>query len=215
MRPPCSRNGARSEMLPSSTRRVNPGIAWSIKESTCSSDSRKTIACASEAPKQNLQIKMVRALPGGHEFVAYLDAIGELDGNHASSTGRRPPAGIRRNRRACCRSIRSSSAIPGSAGFQNVALVVFVRKHHAGNSIPQGIHHRGATPGIRPTWSKRPLSRSKPGEFPAHSGIRFPQNGCMSCAHLGLCLNNQQLIDANLIRIAGASDLDWLDELMD
>ena len=22
-------------------------------------------------------------------------------------------------------------------------------------------------------------------QFPAHSGIRFPQNGCMSCAHLG------------------------------
>jgi hypothetical protein len=28
------------------------------------------------APQKNLQIKVVRALPGGHEFVAYLDAIG-------------------------------------------------------------------------------------------------------------------------------------------
>ena len=26
------------------------------------------------------------------------------------------------------------------------------------------------------------------GQFPSHSGIRFPQNGCVSCSHLGLCL---------------------------
>ena len=53
------------------------------------------------------------------------------------------------------------------------------------------------------------------GHFPSHSGIRFPQNGCVSCSHLGLCLNNQQLIEANLIRRPGASDLDWLDEISD
>jgi len=53
------------------------------------------------------------------------------------------------------------------------------------------------------------------GQFLSHSGIRFSQNGCVSCAHLGLCLNNHQLIDANLIRKSGASELDWLDELVD
>jgi len=37
----------------------------------------------------------------------------------------------------------------------------------------------------------------------------------MSCAHLRLCLGNEQLVAANLIRKAGASDLDWLDELVD
>ena len=29
------------------------------------------------------------------------------------------------------------------------------------------------------------------GEFPSHPGIRFPQNGCISCAQLGLCLGNR------------------------
>jgi hypothetical protein len=52
-------------------------------------------------------------------------------------------------------------------------------------------------------------------QFPSHSGIRFPQNGCVSCPHLGLCLDDQKLIDANLIRTPGANDLAWLDELMD
>jgi hypothetical protein len=53
------------------------------------------------------------------------------------------------------------------------------------------------------------------GQFAAHSGIRFPQNGCTSCSHLGLCLNDRRLVDVNLIRRPGASDLDWLDELSD
>jgi hypothetical protein len=37
----------------------------------------------------------------------------------------------------------------------------------------------------------------------------------VSCAHLGLCIDDKRLIDSNLIRIPGAIDLDWLDELVD
>ena len=37
-------------------------------------------------------------------------------------------------------------------------------------------------------------------QFPAHSGIRFPQNGCLSCSHLGLCLGKQDMVDVQLIR---------------
>jgi hypothetical protein len=59
------------------------------------------------------------------------------------------------------------------------------------------------------------ISQIEAAQFAARSGIRFPQNGCMSCAHLGLCLNDQKLIDSSLIRTPGASDLDWLDELVD
>src|SRR6267378_8003983 len=32
------------------------------------------------SPRKNLQIKAFRTLPGGNDFVAYLDALGELDG---------------------------------------------------------------------------------------------------------------------------------------
>jgi len=52
-------------------------------------------------------------------------------------------------------------------------------------------------------------------QLPSHSGIRFPQNGCVSCPYLGLCLGNQTLIDGNLIRTSGVNDLAWLDELVD
>jgi hypothetical protein len=33
-------------------------------------------------PKKNLQIKFTRSLPEGNDFVAYVDAIGHLDGTH-------------------------------------------------------------------------------------------------------------------------------------
>ena len=53
------------------------------------------------------------------------------------------------------------------------------------------------------------------GHFNPHSGIRFPQNKCVSCSHVGLCLNNQNLIDTNLIRTPGGNGFAWLDELVD
>ncbi|MGC2828296.1 MAG: PD-(D/E)XK nuclease family protein [Candidatus Acidiferrum sp.] len=165
-------------------------------------------------PQKNLQIKMVRALPSGREFVAYLDAIGELDGQPCvidwkTTTSRYPedPEGLL----SLDPQLLSYSWI---SGIPAVALVVFVRKHQ-----PEIQYLKAVISEERRQEFGRLVEatavRIGAGEFPARSGIRFPQNGCMSCAHLGLCLNNPQLIDANLIRIAGARDLDWLDELMD
>ena len=49
-------------------------------------------------------------------------------------------------------------------------------------------------------------------QFVPRSGIRFPQNGCIGCAHLGLCLDRQPLVEAKLVRRPTA-ELDWLDEI--
>jgi hypothetical protein len=99
-------------------------------------------------------------------------------------------------------------------GISEVAVVVFVRKHH-----PE-IQYLRATisEGQRSEFGRlveNTVSQIETGHFAPHSGIRVPQNACVSCSHLGLCLGNEQLITANLIRKAGASDLDWLDELVD
>ena len=37
-------------------------------------------------------------------------------------------------------------------------------------------------------------------QFGSRNGIRFPQNGCVSCALLGLCLGNESLVGTKLIR---------------
>ncbi len=59
------------------------------------------------------------------------------------------------------------------------------------------------------------MSQIEAGQFLPHSGIRFPQNGCLSCPYLGLCLENEPIVEAKLVRRAGASDLDWLEHFDD
>src|SRR5262249_22810721 len=97
-------------------------------------------------------------------------------------------------------------------GIPDVAMVVFVRKRLIEIQY------------LRTTISEEQraeygqlvadtVGQIEAGRFLPHSGIRFPQNGCVSCPHLGLCLNNRNLVDSRLVRRPGASDLDWLDQL--
>ena len=80
-------------------------------------------------PEQDLQIKMTRRLPGDNEFVAYIDALGELDGTKClidwkTTASRYPeePAGLLSlDPQLICYSWIS--------GIRDVALVVFVRKN--------------------------------------------------------------------------------------
>jgi hypothetical protein len=165
-------------------------------------------------PRKNLQIKMVRTLLEGNEFVAYLDALGELDGRHClidwkTTTSRYPeePEGLLSlDPQLICYSWIS--------GISDVALVVFVRKRspeiqYLGASISEERRQEFGQ------LVETTIGQIEAGQFLPHSGIRFPQNGCVSCAHLGLCLDNQMLIASKLFRRPGASDLDWLDELAD
>ena len=80
-------------------------------------------------PQENLQLKVARDLSNGNQFVAYVDAIGELDGQHClmdwkTTTSRYPeaPAGLLTlDPQLVCYSWMT--------GISDVALVVFVRKH--------------------------------------------------------------------------------------
>ncbi len=165
-------------------------------------------------PVKNLQIKMIRTVSRGSEFVAYLDALGELDGQHClmdwkTTSSRYPeePEGLLSlDPQLVCYSWIS--------GISDVALIVFVRKH-----LPEIQYLKASiTEEQRQEFGRlveSAIGQIEEGQFAPHSGIRFPQNGCVSCPHLGLCLNNQELMNRNLIRKPGASDLDWLDELVD
>jgi hypothetical protein len=43
------------------------------------------------------------------------------------------------------------------------------------------------------------------GHFLPYSGIRFPQNPCVACSYLGLCLDKQDLVGLRLVRRSGGS----------
>jgi len=165
-------------------------------------------------PKENLQLKLVRELPNANQFVSYIDAIGELEGvrcvmDWKTTSSRYPdePSGLLSlDPQLICYS--------WITGISDVALIVFVRKH-----FPEIQYLKTTIPEEQRLEFGRLLAGTidhiESAQFPSHSGIRFPQNGCVSCAHLGLCLGDQRLIETNLIRTAGANDLAWLDELVD
>ena len=165
-------------------------------------------------PKENLQIKLVRELLNANQFISYIDAIGELDGircliDWKTTSSRYPeePFGLLSlDPQLICYS--------WITGISEVALVVFVRKHQ-----PEIQYLRTSiSEGQRLEFGRlvaATINQTDSAQFPSHSGIRFPQNGCTSCSHIGLCLDNQKLINAKLIRTSGGNDLAWLDELVD
>ena len=163
-------------------------------------------------PQRNLQVKFTRPLKEGNDFVAYIDAIGKLDGKRCllewkTSSSRYPeePQGLLSlDPQLVCYS--------WITGIADVAQVVFVRK-----SLVE-IQY------LRTTISdeqreefghlvESTICRIESAEFLPHSGIRFPQNPCSSCPYVGLCLGKDEMIDAALVRRPGAENLDWLDEL--
>jgi hypothetical protein len=165
-------------------------------------------------PRENLQVKLLRTFPGSNDFVSYIDALGTLDGKEClidwkTTTSRyteEPHSLLTLDPQLICYSWIS--------GIPDVALAVFVRKQQPEiQYLKASISEEQRREFGR--LIEATVAQVEAGQFPSHSGIRFPQNGCVSCSHLGLCLNDQQLIDVNLIRRPGASDLDWLDELSD
>jgi len=96
-------------------------------------------------------------------------------------------------------------------GEPEVAFVVFVRKR-----LPEIQYLRSSiTEEQRREFGQLvedTVAQIEAAQFLPRPGIRFPQNGCTSCPYLGLCLQNQPLIDAKLLRRPGG-DFGWLDEL--
>ena len=166
------------------------------------------------APEVNLQIRAVRKLTNGNEFVSFIDALGQLDGVDCvidwKTTTRaypeKPEGLLSLDPQLVCYSWMT--------GIRDVAFVVFVRK-----KTPHIQYLRTSIADRR--WRdyeelvERSIAAIEGGEFPAHSGIRFPQDGCIGCSHLGICLDDQTLIKANLERKAGAQALDWIEQFVD
>src|SRR5205807_1533667 len=126
-------------------------------------------------PRQNLQIKFVRPIIGKNEFVAYVDAIGKLDGTGCllewkTTSSRYPeePEGLLAlDPQLVCYSWVS--------GISEVALVVFVRKR-----APEIQYLRTSiTEEQRRDFgqlAEHSVGQIEAGQFLPHSGIRFPQN---------------------------------------
>jgi CRISPR/Cas system-associated exonuclease Cas4 (RecB family) len=170
-------------------------------------DNRVTI----KNPSTHLQVRLSRQLSRDAEFVSYVDAFGELDGRQSiiewkttSARYSEEPAGLLAlDPQLVCYSWMT--------GIAEVAMVVFVRKrlpeiqylHTTISDEQRNEYGRLVEETIRQIESAR---------FLPHSGIRFPNNGCVTCPFVGICLCNQDLVHSKLIQVRGA-ELDWIDQL--
>ena len=162
-------------------------------------------------PQRNLQIKFTWPV-GRREFVAYIDAIGTLDGKRCllewkTSSARycEEPAGmLSLDPQLVCYS--------WITGISEVAEIVFVRK----KMVEVQYLKTTITDAQRNEFGRLvedTIGRIERAEFLPHSGIRFPQNPCSSCPYVGLCLGQQPIVHINLVRRPGADSFGWLDEL--
>ena len=163
-------------------------------------------------PRRNLQIKFTRQVSEKNDFVAYVDAIGKLDGTRCliewkTTSSRYPeePDGLLAlDPQLVCYSWMT--------GISEVAQVVFVRKR----LVEIQYLHTTITDAQRHEFGQLvedTIRRIESAQFLPHSGIRFPQNPCSTCPYIGLCLGKRALVDAALVRRPGAENLGWLDEL--
>src|SRR5438067_8996272 len=164
-------------------------------------------------PRRNLQIKFVRPLSRQNEFVAYIDAIGQLDDRGcllewkttSSRYPEKPDGLLALDPQLICYS--------WITGVSEVAQVVFVRKR----LVEIQYLHTTITDEQRREFGQlveTTIMQIEAAQFLPHSGIRFPQNPCSSCPYIGLCLGRQELVEATLIRRPGAEQLDWLDDFI-
>ena len=194
-----------------STRATTPGTTCSSKAFSCSSVSSRTAASRFTSRMSHQQIRFTRTLSSGNSFVAFVDAVGELDGTPCvlewkTASARYPeePDGIAAlDPQLVCYSWMT--------GINDVAQVVFVRKRMV------EVQYLRATITDQQrqefeTLVDDTVRRIESGLFLPHSGIRFPQNPCTTCPFLGLCLDQRDLVEAGLIRKPGV-DLGLFDEL--
>jgi len=162
-------------------------------------------------PARNLQVRVSKRLSPHTEFVGYIDAYGVVDGRRClidwKTTGARYPG-----EPASLLSLDPQLACYSwLTGQSEVAFVVFVRKR-----MPE-IQYMRCTISDQQQQEfgelvQDTIAQIEAGLFLPHSGIRFPQNPCTSCSFVGLCLNEQPLVEHRLVR-SGGGDLGWLDEL--
>ena len=126
-------------------------------------------------PRRNLHVKFTKPLVGQKDFVAYVDAVGELDGTHCllewKTTARRypeEPTGLQ----ALDPQLLCYSWVTGIA---EVAQVVFVRKR----LVEIQYFRTTISDGQREEFGdlvQDSIRRIEAAQFLPHSGIRFPQD---------------------------------------
>jgi hypothetical protein len=163
-------------------------------------------------PLRNLQVKYMQRLSETSEFVAYIDGLGKLDGQSCLLEWKTSGARYPEEPQGLYSLDQQLVAYSWITGIADVAMVVFTRKRdpeiqYLRTTISE--QHRQEYAAL----VGETIRQIESGLYLPHTGVRFPQNGCVSCACQGLCLDQPNLVELKLQRRPGGEALDWLDEL--
>ncbi len=163
-------------------------------------------------PKTSQQVQFTRKVGSGNSFVAYVDAIGELDGTPCMLEWKTTSARYTEEPQGIAGLDPQLVCYSWMTGIDEVVEVVFVRKRlvevqYLRATISEEQRQEFAS------LVEDTVKRIESGLFLPHSGIRFPQNPCTTCPFVGLCLDKYDLVEAALIRKPGV-DLGLFDELI-
>jgi len=125
-------------------------------------------------PRRNQQIKFTCSIHGGNDFVAYVDAIGRVDGTECLIEWKTTSARYSESLTACWRLTRSSSATPGSpvspkSPRWSSCANVWLRCNTCGQRLP-----KPSARNLQPC-SRTPFSRSIPDGFSPTLASGFPR----------------------------------------
>jgi len=149
----------------------------------------------------DFQIKIRRPLPASQQhFLAYVDAIGWVDAVHCliewkTSTQRYPESPQRMlelDPQLVCYS--------WAAQLQDVCLVNFVRKKQPEIQYLHARIRKRQWKAFEQTLDML-VSEMEAGHFYPRSGIRYPNNQCLNCSYLGLCLRQKRLVEDKLVKL--------------
>jgi putative RecB family exonuclease len=154
-----------------------------------------------EDGRVDFQIKIRRALPWSERhFLAYIDAIGWVDGIHSliewkTSTQCYPeslPRMLELDPQLVCYS--------WVAQKQEVCLVNFIRKKRPEIQYLHARIRKRQWRAFSQTLDML-VSEMEAGHFYPRSGIRYPNNQCLNCGYLGLCLRQKRLVEDRLVKV--------------
>src|SRR5258707_2940973 len=149
-----------------------------------------------------MQKKLVRAIANGNEFVAYVDAIGHLDDKRRLLEWKTTSAHYPEQPEGLTSHDLQLVCYSWITGISDVAIVAFVRKR-----VPEIQYLLASiTDEQRRDFGQlvdATVGQIETAQFLPRPGIRFPQKGCVSCAHLSFCLGNQPLVETKLHLLTG------------
>ncbi len=154
-----------------------------------------------EDGRTDFQVKIRRPLPMSQRyFLAFIDAIGWVDGIHCLIEWKTSTQAYPENLGRLLELDPQLVCYSWAAQKQEVCLVNFVRKKRPEIQYLLARIRKRQWKTFEQSLDML-VSEMEAGHFYPRSGIRYPNNQCLNCAYLGLCLRQKRLVEEKLVRI--------------